>query len=342
MKKLSIKYKKFLNRRNKTEISKKRNRKTKKYNNNIVQNKSIPPRGTTFEDEYAPRDLMLQYESVEKVLKYISIIKNKGIQGKNLSIRLENVNNIGEGAIAMLLSVINELSQSGILIKGTKPLNQKAKSILEKSGFFKHIRGSIDSENMNSKNIIIRTGDNNTSQQELAPEIIKAMETVWGEKARCPLLFGGIGEMLRNSCDHAFNNKENITWHIGLSHIEEENTVKFSFVDNGEGIITRYNQKGLITKVISYFKNDAEILENAFKSGIESRTGLPWRGLGLPTIFELYTDKIITNLVVITNHVFLDFDKNIAEKLQNGFSGTYYFWKINKSCAKSYFQLSKN
>src|SRR5690606_41272601 len=90
-------------------------------------------------------------------------------------------------------------------------------------------------------------------------------------------------------------------------------------------------------KVLAVFKNNAAVLEKAYKKGIESQTGLPWRGEGLPTIYELYNDNIITNLVVITNNVYLDFDKNIFKEINVPFSGTYYFWKVDKTCKPAYF-----
>lgn len=44
-----------------------------------------------------------------------------------------------------------------------------------------------------------------------------------------------------------------------------------------------------------------------------------------------------TNLVVITNNVYLDFDKNIIQEINVPFSGTYYFWKVDKTCNPAYF-----
>ncbi len=270
-------------------------------------------------------------------MDFISKIKKFGDKGYYISLRLDNIIGLGDGAIAMLLSVISDLENKRIFFSGEKPKNEIARNKLERSGFFKHMNGSVSKTNKKSKNKILRTGDINTHQEILIPEIHKAMETVWGVDARCPALYGGLGEMMRNSCDHAFFDKNSITWHIGISHFEDENMCKFSFVDNGEGILKTYQKKGLINKISNYFSNNADILETAFRDGITSRTGLSWRGKGLPTIFEMYDDGIITNLVVITNDVFLDFDKNNFKIIQNIFSGTYYFWKIDKKCEPSYF-----
>jgi len=291
-----------------------------------------------YADVTAPEKLTLQLGYSEEVLRFIALLKELGKTERIIVIRLHKVINIGEGAIAMLLSVMKELTQEGIALRGQKPDNVVARNKLEMSGFFKYMRGYVSPENLKTKNIIIHTGNINTSQKKLEPAMPEAMETVWGVQGRCPELFGVIGEMLRNVCDHAFQVDNKIFWHLGVSHIEEENTVKFSFVDNGIGIIKKYYENNSWKQVKDHFKSNAKILENAYKKGIESQTGLPWRGEGLPTIFELYDDNIITNLVVITNNVYLDFDKNRVEEINVPFSGTYYFWKINKSCKPAYFK----
>jgi hypothetical protein len=289
-----------------------------------------------FTNKITPPHFTLKYEHCIPVIEFINELKYMGQKGKHINIIMDDVVEIGEGAIAMLLSVINEIGNNAVFVKGTKPKDPSAKAILEKSGFFKYISTILSTENVNTKNAILRTGDNKTPNTEIAAEVRKSMETVWGINSRCPRLFGGIFEMFRNSCDHAFRKNESVTWHLGLSHFEENNLVKFSFVDNGKGIIKTF-VTGLLKTVVNYFKDNTDILTTAFHDGIESRTGLSWRGKGLPTIFELSSDKIISNLVVITNNVYIDFDRNIIVTLPVSYSGTYYYWVIDKNCEQSNF-----
>src|SRR5690606_32898271 len=131
-----------------------------------------------------------------------------------------------------LLSVLDELGKKVAFI-GTKPRNPSARAILEKSGFFKFVIGKVDDGNKSTKNTILHTGYNTTSQRELANEVVKSMETVWGKKGRSPSIYSTAFEMMRNSCDHAFRKESQVLWHIALSHSESNNLVKFSFVDNG-------------------------------------------------------------------------------------------------------------
>jgi hypothetical protein len=143
--------------------------------------------------------------------------------------------------------------------------------------------------------------------------------------------------MMRNSCDHAFKNIGSVRWHWSISHEDSNRLVKFSFVDNGRGLLATL-KGGPLRRLVYMFKDDVDLVETAFRNGIHSRTGLTWRGKGLPTIFEAYEENYIRNLVVITNDVYIDFDKGIKRKLVTSFDGTYYYWVVDQQCTKACFK----
>jgi hypothetical protein len=283
----------------------------------------------------APEYFNLQFENCEHVIKFINTIKRIDSERFKIFIDLNKVKSFGEGAISMLLSVIEEHDRKGGVINGNFPIDNKARRVLETSGFFSYMFGNHDHINK-SKNTILRTGGVKNEDRQIIPELWKANETVWGEKGRNPAIRGAIVEMIRNSCDHAFKNTNKTIWHLGVWHDENLNVVKFSFVDNGNGILSTLSE-GKLKDFINVFKDNIDIIESAFHDGINSRTGLKWRGKGLPNIFEYYKDGYFSNLVIITNDVYIDFDNNIREKLENQFKGTYYYFKLNKSCLKACF-----
>lgn len=298
----------------------------------------IPTRLTSrFVNLPTPKFFTLHYEHCEEVISFINKIKIIGKKGKNMNIIMDDIVEIGEGAISMLLSVMEELVRIRIIFTGTKPKHPTPRAILEKSGFFKFVNGKIDDSNAYSKNTILNSGNNDTPQSQIANEIIKSMETIWGKKGRSPSVYSCVFEMMRNSCDHAFRKESQIRWHFALSHSEKDKTVKFSFVDNGKGIIKTFTE-GILKNFLSLFKDNVDIVESAFENGIASRTGLSWRGKGLPTIYDSYKDNHIKNLVVISNNVYIDFDRHIRHKLSSAFSGTYYYWEVDQTCIKECFQ----
>jgi hypothetical protein len=283
-----------------------------------------------------PENFTLRYENCETVLKFIEKIKSLGAKHVDLNINMKRIKEIGEGAISMLLSVLEEITAgTNITIFGSMPEEKQPREILLKSGFLKFVK-LADQVHKENKNTILKTGDASTPQSLLKGEIRKANHTVWGISGRNPIVYGCVFEMMRNSVDHAFKNIDKIKWHWSISHDESSKSVKFSFVDNGKGLISTFKQ-GALKKLIHLFKDDVDLVETAFRDGIRSRTGLSWRGKGLPTIFESYEDQYIRNLVVITNDIYIDFDSGIKRKLNTSFKGTYYYWILDDSCTKACF-----
>jgi hypothetical protein len=343
LKKHKPKSKKHQRRRARRELSKKRKRThlgLSQYKKDAIW-RSYNKKQPRFFELKSPKTLSLRSEFANEFLQFINEIKRIGNKGFFIRLNLKEVSHIGEGGIAMLLSVISDLERKGIFFDGYKPDKLESRDVLERSGFFKHMNGTVSKKNQVSKNEILKTGDGKTDQTALIPHIHKAMETIWGEERRCPALYSGLGEMMRNSIEHAFEKEQKIIWHLGLTHIEEDNSVKFTFVDNGDGIINTYRNRenATFSRIREILKNNAEILKAAFENGIQSRTGLPWRGKGLPTIFELYQDQVISNLVVISNNAYLDYDRNLFIKLRVNYSGTFYYWVMNRDCSQASFPI---
>lgn len=288
-----------------------------------------------FIDAVAPPNFDLQPENVDNVIDYINRIKRIGKGGKGINLILTDVTKIGIGAISMLLSVIEELFSENISFKGQKPSDLNARNVLERSGFMKFVDGKTKPENQNTKNEIF-TGNKRTHHTEILDVVHNSMETVWGVKGRSPLLYGTIVEMIKNSCKHAFKSDHNVRWHFAVSH-DEENRVKFSFVDNGIGIVKSHEHMDIIRTIGGVFRNNADFIEGAYTEGIKSKTGLTWRGTGLPTIYETFDEKVIKNFVVITNDVYCNFESNTNKILNNEFKGTYYYWEIDSNCEKHCF-----
>lgn len=334
--------KKLNNSNKKNTISRQRYQlKRQKWNKGTRRRKGIKQQKRTrlpeYIDEIAPKRFTLESDSVEEVLAYIGRVKEIGRKKKDVNFILTDVQEIGIGAISMLISVMSELVERNVYFIGTKPELKAPRDILEKSGFMSFVRGNVNEKNRVTKNIIFTTGKVNTHQKNIVDAIHKANQTVWGELGRSPLLYGTIVEMIKNSCKHAFKSDANVKWHIAVSYDDKNNKVKFSFVDNGIGIIRSFEEEDLMRQFGGYFRDNSEFIYMAYKNGIESKTGKSWRGTGLPTIYETYDDQIIKRLVVITNNVYCDFENDNQFELKKTFSGTYYYWEMDKDCIKHCF-----
>ncbi len=268
---------------------------------------------------------------IEKVLKFV--YNNKKIVAtrryNQMIFDFSKVTVIDDGATTILLSLFYDMSSNKIKVGlNNLPDNPEACLFIEQSGFIQYFTGPLAKKKA-GLNTTIKKGKSTILQKDSAALIHKSMKTVWGVDKRNQKLQGMLIELMTNSVNHAYLNKEREkTWYISTNHYIEQNKVEFCFVDNGDGIINTINVK-FKDKL---FTSNEDLLVRAFEGEFRSRTKLANRGRGLIVVKGNQTNMTIRGLKVITNNVFLDFEKEIAVKLNTPFSGTFYSWIIDTSC----------
>jgi len=317
--------------RRKREITAKRNyikNAAKKRKNSRLRSTAKYKRHTII----IPTDFSL-ITNKEKVLQFYNDCKRLNYEKEKYTHVLfdfTDVINISHGAIAILLSIIGWFQDQNMKAIGTYPKDLYAKGIFEESGFLEYCKGKVTKKC--SDNVILQRGHEHTDSNLTAIYIRKAMKTVWGEAYRNQKMQGMLIEMMANTINHAYKRHQK-GWYFAVQHIPEEKKVKFSFVDNGRGILktikTRFKDK--LTKVLG-FTDDTKILSEAFEGKFGSRTKLTYRGRGLPVMKKNFEQGVIKNLKVISNNVFIDFETKDAQILKEYFEGTYYYWELDTTC----------
>ena len=261
-----------------------------------------------------------------------SINDLKLLYGTNerIYLNLKNVVKITNGTIALLLSVVNDFTANGQRIIGSRPKNKEARKILELSGFFKFMQGELEYESEISSNTIIEQGNKSIEPQVTAKIVRSAMKTVTGVEQRNKKLQGLFIELMANSINHGFPNEERKKWIVSTSHYQNTNCVSFSFIDNGVGILETLKQK-IGRKIETIFKGKNDLLLSAYQGDIGSRTGLKFRGKGLPYIQDKINKNYISNLFILTNNVILDFKNQKYYEIKTAYSGTFYYFELNKN-----------
>ncbi|RYX84646.1 ATP-binding protein [bacterium] len=269
----------------------------------------------------------------DKVFEFIATLKNfKKRNVKAIFIQLKYCTYISNGAIALIISAIEELKTSGIKVSGSYPVDKKTRTILEKSGFFNYVIGNISEENKITLNTILQQGTDVVNSAAVAPLVLKAMEYVWGQPYRNPRVQSLLIELMANTVNHAFPGNKKSKWHLSMSTTPNENKVSFTFIDNGQGINRTLNIK-FVDKIKALFLDSSNaVLKAAFDGKFGSRTKERIRGRGLPSVKRCYSENYISNLVVIANDVYLDFGKNQVKKLVKEFEGTCYYWELDLNC----------
>jgi hypothetical protein len=133
--------------------------------------------------------------------------------------------------------------------------------------------------------------------------------------------------LIGNAVEHGIEN-ENINWWLTSEIDYGSKTAKYTFVDMGLGIIGSHKKAGLPFKY--YFINDHRVVLNALSGKLGSSTKEPNRGKGLPQLNEMIVKEVVSNLIIITNNVSLNFRNGSFVTTSNpNFVGTYFSWTID-------------
>jgi hypothetical protein len=74
-------------------------------------------------------------------------------------------------------------------------------------------------------------------------------------------------------------------------------------------------------------RNDADILREILEGTVESSTGQPYRGKGLPAIYGQSNRGSVKSLVIIANDVYGNVAKGEYRLIRNSFHGTLLYWE---------------
>lgn len=279
----------------------------------------------------------------EEVCQFIAQLRECFDKRKPVWVVLKHVTEIDYDGITVLLSVMVRFKSMQIEFNGDLPLDTAVRKTLEDSKFFDHLlKGTFrdtDAYDLTGKSSIL-THAMRTVDSELGEKIIEsATQTVWGEKRRCPGVQRTFIELMQNTNNHASLEKEGDKhWWLSVKHIKEQNRVAFSFVDYGVGVFYNLRNKPQGNKFFRslerlferfHYGNDAEVLKLIFLGELhKTASGKPFRGKGLPGVYEALRRNKLSNLAMITNNVYFHSNGDEYRILKNEFQGTFIYWEL--------------
>jgi len=253
---------------------------------------------------------------------------------KRIFINLADIQNLTNDAIVVLISIVTDFTRRGIKVQGNYPKNQLFKDKLEQSGFFEYVYGSVSNENKNVKNAIY-TKYSTEVEAVKSYEINRlATETVFGTNIGSEDIQRVLVELMMNTFKHADPEIEAAeNWWLSVEHDNILKKVTFAFIDNGVGILSSINKlaykQGIFKSFKGFFKDDIEILRDILDGKIKSRTGLSFRGKGLPAILNAFKRNSFSNLTIITNNVYANFDTKHFRAISPDFMGTLIYFELS-------------
>lgn len=304
----------------------------------------------SFTKVIAPRSFNL-ITNTDEVLSFIEKLDKLFQLHKDTYVKLRHVKEISEDAIVLLLSKALEFKDSRININGNKPLDNNVLAKIEKSGFFKILYDDKHDPGFEKKNdsYIVKadktmyTHGTKSVDSELTDGLIgDAAEHIWNTKRRCRGVQRIFLELMQNTNNHASRHPGEKFWWINVARLNGPKRIAFSFIDYGMGIFQSLETKGTdnkwygwVNKIIGKCdpNNHPELLRLMMEGKFhQTVTGKPYRGKGIPGIYNEIQKNSITKLYIISNDAFADALGAKYVKLEHQLKGTFVHFEIDASC----------
>lgn len=244
----------------------------------------------------------------------------ESLNKKEFFINLKPIMNLTIETVLYLVTIM--ANTRDCIIHGNTPDNLEMKKILLDSGFYKYVNSTY-CHNETGSFVSIKTGT--LVQSEIVGEVIHFVREKLSLKNKKLTrdIYTTIMELMINVKEHASRNKKLQEWWLVAYYNEGKKCVSFAMVDRGRGIPTTIKKKFRDLFSLS----DTQLIISTLLGEQRSETALPYRGKGLPKIYEYVLDNKVKNLYIISNNGFFS-SENIKENfdLKKSFSGTLVSW----------------
>jgi hypothetical protein len=268
--------------------------------------------------------------NTEEMIKFLDEIKRTARNGRNIHIELGGLKSLSYDAILVLLSRIKEdRFIFGVTVKGNEPSDPALKQLFSDSGFYDYVPRTAAATPPRGKGSIrnrtasLVEASKTAGLVEFASEKLTGSAVTWKGVQRVFL------ECMSNTKDHASGDEHAEPWWACALVNEPEGKVQFSFLDNGVGIFqsVRLRRFQQVLRTVG-LRDHPSILKELLSGEIGSRTGLSYRGKGLPAIRDTEVLRHeIENLVIITNDVYARPGKEVYRGMNRRFEGTFFYWE---------------
>jgi len=267
-------------------------------------------------------------ENAEETLLFFNDVFDRLRHEYSVNLNLENVRKITPDAILYMLSLLEMFkTKRGICISGNAPKDKLCGHIFTESGFYNYVKSDYTPRKDQTYILEVRSADKVVGK--LAHEVVLFVHEKIKDKI--PVLvrrkvYTTILECMGNTREHAYTGHEeyHTKWWLMALFDEQSCSVTFAILDNGQGIPKTVRKK-IFERL---WPSDNKLIQSALKGDFRTRTNEQWRGKGLPKIQKTLDEGIIRNLVVLSNHGYVNYGTDLFGDLEQKFYGTLVSWTI--------------
>jgi hypothetical protein len=277
-------------------------------------------------------------ENTKELIAFIDRIGAVTQSVSNVVLDFRDVEVLGPDAVVLLISRIRDRSLThGMRVRVIKPSHATPKRLWNDSGIREHIKlAEGDEEEWPQPRGRIITKRKYRAEPDDA-EFLKS----FAEQRLSPEMdaWPGVQTILLECMTNTFNHAEGARreqrtethepWWAGVYCDKDTSTARFTFLDNGIGILESIRLKGVheTLRRLGVVSN-ADAMRQLLAGKVPSTTGLRYRGEGLPSIQEILVEEgEVDRVVIIANDVRADLVTDQFEVLPKPFRGTMVYWE---------------
>jgi hypothetical protein len=268
-------------------------------------------------------------ENPEGVISYLNRLKDRAIKD-NILVDLHGVTKISAQTVALLIATMHDV-QEYAAIKGNQPVHDESRAILINSGFFEHVRSAEPVRTVKQGGVI-----QNRTMKRVDPKVAQELihlgtKALHGKPTKQKAAYKALIEVMGNTHNHATERRGQKPWWAMVYGDDEKKRICYAFLDTGVGIFksVRLGPFRRAYRKMKLFGGNASILRDILKGNIESSTGIPYRGKGLPAIYAAANSKRIQSLIVIANDVYANVSEDDYRVMNVEFGGTLLYWETD-------------
>lgn len=280
----------------------------------------------------APRDFSLIREP-ERLVAHLNDITSAVGTNRVIVSDLRNIEDFSTDALLCLIAFSNDRRFSGgSAIQGFEPTNAEVLDKFRDSGIYgRRFLRFADGAFRPAHGTIQRVNDK-IVRGNFAREMIEfATLRIFGQVGPLKGVYTTMIECMNNTFNHAAATGEaQQTWWATVYCDTERRVAFFNFLDTGVGILEsiRLKYTDRLSRLFG-LKDNTEFLQEVLEGKIGSRTGLDYRGNGLPQIVKRFEMGQLSRLIIVSNDVYADLENNDYRILPKEFSGTFFHWEIS-------------
>lgn len=281
----------------------------------------------------APRIFSLM-QNPEDSLEFFDNFERACRDSPRIIIDTSRVEIVTVEALLLLLANIKRSSQRCGRIGGNEPTNAKVRKIFAQSGFYDFFAKQPRAYQKQHNTGLLKRREGKRVRESVCAELVHYTSIqLFGTKRKNGGLYRALIECMANTRDHAkIGVSDPEAWWVTVFYDDETHIAHFAFLDTGVGIFKSARLQGFLKQLGRFFNvvTRPDVLVDILDANLGSRTNLPYRGKGLPSIRRALDRKQIRNLKILTNDALLDATSRKGITLDHSFRGTCLTWEIHR------------